>query len=445
MSRRSLRLRLLASAAIAMFAALALAWVGLTFLFARHVERRAADDLIEEATAIVAELSVAPDGEIILTNPPADPRFNTPASGVYWQASNDRDIERSRSLWDQALDRRSDARTDEWNRRTADGLFERRVLIVERRVQVSAGRSPVLVQVARDAKGLYIARSEFGRELAVSLTVLWLALSLAAWVQVNAGLRPLRRLRSDIAGLKRRSDARLAAEYPIEIQPLIESINALADAREADVRRARQRAADLAHAMKTPIAALSAQSRQLASNGASTEGIDRAIASVAATVETELARARAAASRQQARIASASPAAVVRKLIAVLERTEKGGKTDFEVELPELFRLRLDESDLMEMLGALIENACRHARLRVRVSGGEAGEGGVIVIEDDGPGMTAEQIAHVAMRGSRLDEREGGHGLGISIASELIEATEGKLTMGTASTGGLRVELRWVD
>ncbi|MCP3731028.1 sensor histidine kinase [Sphingomonas sp. MG17] len=445
MKRRSLRLRLLGSAAVAIFGALALAWLGLTFLFARHVERRAADDLTEEATAIVAGLSVAANGEIILANPPADPRFGTPASGLYWQASNGGELERSRSLWDQELDRRVEARADRWTRRMATGAFERRVLIVERRVQVSAGSAPLLVQVARDAKGLYIARAEFGRELALSLALLWLVLSLAAWVQVNAGLRPLRRLRTEVLGLKRKSDARLADEYPSEVDPLIESINALAAAREADVRRARQRAADLAHAMKTPIAALSAQSRQLAAGGASTEGIDRAIASVAATVETELARARAAASRQQARAAVASPAQVARRLVAVLERTEKGGLTDFEVALPDDYRLRLDESDLTEILGALLENACRYARRSVRVSGRPEAEGGSIVIDDDGPGMTAAQIAQVTARGSRLDEREGGHGLGISIASELTDATEGTLTMSASPAGGLRVELRWID
>ncbi len=445
MKAYSLRLRLLAGAAIAIFAALALAWIALTFLFARHVERRAADDLREEAVAIVAGLTVSASGEIVLAHSPADPRFNTPASGLYWQVSGASELKRSRSLWDQELDRVGAVEQARWTHRFAKGAFEARVLMVERQVQVTKGSAPLRVQVARDGKGLHTARIEFGRELGAFLVLLWLTLSLAAWIQVNAGLRPLGRLGSEVLMLRNRSDARLPSDYPSEVAPLIDSINALAEARETDVRRARQRAADLAHAMKTPIAALAAQSRQLAAQGSATEGIDRAIASVAAAVEAELARARAATSRRQARAAIANPGAVVDRLIAVLDRTEKGSRTDFEIALPDDFRLRLDESDLTEMLGALLENACRHAHRKVRVSGGPAGEGGVIVIDDDGPGMSRDEIAHVMRRGIRLDEREGGHGLGISIASELADATEASLDMGTSPARGLRVTLRWRD
>lgn len=446
MKAYSLRLRLLGAAAVAIFLALALAWVGLSYLFGRHVERRVEEDLRREAIAIVAGLDVSPSGEILLARQPVDPRFQTPASGLYWQVSSARDVERSRSLWDQELDRNSQADATRWSDRAIRGPFERGVFVVERRVKVTAESTPLLVQVGQDGKDLHRARVEFGRELGAFLILLWLVLSAAAWVQVSAGLRPLKRLRADVLALRRRPDERLSADYPSEVAPLIDSINALAEARENDVRRARQRAADLAHAMKTPIAALSAQSRQLATDGeAGTEGLDRAIASVSAAVEAELARSRAAASRQQARSALANPASVARRLIAVLERTEKGERTDFLVELPEDFRLRLDESDLTEMLGALIENACRHARRSVVVSGGPDGEGGRITIDDDGPGLTEDEIARVTGRGIRLDERGGGHGLGVSIASELAEATEGALNMSRAPIGGLRVELIWAD
>ena len=140
-----------------------------------------------------------------------------------------------------------------------------------------------------------------------------------------------------------------------------------------------------------------------------------------------------------------NPAAVAQRLIAVLERTEKGMRTDFVVDLSDDFRLRLDETDLTEILGALLENATKFARIEVRVTGGQQGEGGTICIDDDGPGLTEEEASRVLGRGIRLDERGGGHGLGVSIARELADATDGTLSLQRADIGGLRAKLVWVD
>jgi signal transduction histidine kinase len=429
---------------VAIFIALSLSWFAMTLLFARHVERRVENDLRREATQVVAGITLAKDGGFDIVRAPTDSRFATPASGLYWQASMGQTVHRSRSLWDQELDRGGPAAGNAWSLRLAHGPFEKRVLIVERLVRPDPRAAPVLVQVGQDNLALHVSQVEFGKELALFLALLWLVLSAAAWLQVGVGLRAFARLRSDVMQVKRHPGERLSSHYPAEVAPLIEAINDLAQAREDDVRRARQRAADLAHAMKTPIAALSAQSRQLAggSNG-STQGLDRAIASVAAAVEAELARARAAASRSVARSAVADPATVARRLVAVLERTDKGMRTDFIVDFEDGFKLRVDEADLTEILGALVENATHFARRTVLISGKAIGEGGAIRIEDDGPGLDPDEAARVLARGIRLDERSGGHGLGMSIARELTEATEGELTLGRAELGGLCAELRW--
>lgn len=442
-----MRLRLLVGATAAIFVALTVAWFVMTFIFTHHIERRMEIDLRRDATQLVAAISQSADGRFDVADPPRDKRFDTPASGLYWQVSTPRQVVRSRSLWDQEIDRDSPAGFSGWRLRPEHGPFERKIFIVERRVRPGpAGAPAILIQVAQNAHGVHEARAEFGRELGVFLLLLWIVLSLAAWFQVHIGLRSLGKLRAEVVALKRRPDERLSSHYPREIAPLIEAINGLADAREADVRRARQRSADLAHAMKTPIAAMSAQSRRVAEGGGvTTEGLDRAIASIAAAVEAELARARAAAGRQSAGAATAHPASAVRGLIAVLERTEKGMRTDFIADIDESLRLRLDEGDLTEIIGALLENACRFARRQVLITGRIVGDGGAVVIEDDGPGMTDEDISRVMGRGVRLDERSGGHGLGLSIAGDLVEATGGMLTLGRAAIGGLRAELSWSD
>lgn len=444
MIANSLRLRLLGGAAVAIFAALALAWLVMTLLFARHIERRVADELTRDARQLVAGLSVDTSGHPMLRQRPSDPRFVTPASGLYWQITTPREAERSRSLWDQSLPGSASATADDWQTRQADGPFDKRILLLERVVRPEDSTRDVLVQVAVDMESLEQASDAFGRELALFLALLWLGLSAAAWVQVHLGLRPLTALRRELTALRHNPAARLNARYPGEVQPLTDAINELASAREADLRRARQRAADLAHALKTPLAALAAQSRLVRNgDGAAADGLDRVIAAVGAAVEAELARARAAASRHAGAVSEATPLVVVEQLVAVLERTEKGMRVDYDIALPETLRVAVAADDLSEILGTILENAVRFARRGIRVSGAAEADSVWLRVEDDGPGIAADRAAEALIRGRRLDEAGGGHGMGLAIARELVEATGGEITLGTAETGGLQVELRW--
>jgi len=136
------------------------------------------------------------------------------------------------------------------------------VLLLERTVRPDRKGAPVLVQLAQDLASIRQSRQEFGRELALFLLLLWAVLLAAAWAQVQLGLRPLARVREELANLRQNPEQRLRAQHPSEIEPLTTAINALADAREKDLAAARRRAADLAHGLKTPLAALSAQSRR---------------------------------------------------------------------------------------------------------------------------------------------------------------------------------------
>jgi signal transduction histidine kinase len=273
--------------------------------------------------------------------------------------------------------------------------------------------------------------------------LLWIILAGAAWVQVQLGLRPLERVRRELDHLRDSPAKRLELEHPPEIEPLTTAINALADAREKDLQLARQRAADLAHALKTPLAALSAQSRRAREAGAAeaADGLDRAIAAASSTVESELARARAATMRQRPRGVSAAALPVIERVIGVIERTDFGAERVFEVDVPAQLAVPLEASDLAELMGALIENAARFARRRVRVSASAPPVR--IDVEDDGPGVGSERAEEALARGGRLDETGPGHGFGLSIARELAEAAGGSLDMNKASLGGLRVTIHW--
>lgn len=443
MNLRSLRFRLLAGGAVAVAAALIAAWFFLTLLFEHHLERRLADELQRDGVRLVAGLTVTPTGALTVAEGPRDERFTLPASGLYWQAASAHAMLRSRSLWDQALPTSSQAQADEWSERIVAGPYEPRIVLLERRILLGGGKVPVLVQIGQDAQMVTSAAREFGRELAIFLAILWLALSLAAWAQVALGLRPLARLRTALDRLRRSPSERLAAEGPAEVQPLVDAINALADAREADLDRARRRAADLAHGLKTPLAALAAQSRRARADGAieAADGLDRAIAAVRAAIEGELARTRIASVRREEGL-SCPARAIAEQVVAVLERTEHGETLAFDVDLPDTLRLPLAPEDLIELLGAAAENAARYARRRVRISGQDDGDRLSLRIDDDGPGIAAQDADAALERGARLD-RAGGHGLGLAIVRDVAEATGGAVSLGRSELGGLCVEIGW--
>lgn len=442
---RSLRWRLLLGAATAILAALAVAWLFMTLLFERHLEARLQTEMARDGQRLAAVLSFDATGAIVIASDPlSDPRLQAPGSGFYWQLSNTAGSVLSRSLWDQTLDRTSSARATEWRLRRAPGPFEEPVFILERTISPDAGKPPVLVQLAQNAADLVSARDEFGRELAAFLGVLWLVLSVAAWLQVVLGLRPLSDIPKDVATLRENPTARLPAARLTEIQPLTDAINAMAEAREHDVTRGRQRAADLAHGLKTPIAALEAQSRKARNAGAAeaADGLDRVITSVRAAIEAELARSRiATAATGPAGRARVLP--TVEQLITVLEHTEAGGRIAFTVDVPGDIRAPLRAEDLAELLGAVLENAVRYARRRVWITGHEDSSGVRLTVSDDGPGIAADQRQRALVRGERLDQASSGSGLGLAIASELAEATGGRVMVADAAPEGLAITFSW--
>jgi signal transduction histidine kinase len=437
--------RLLLGAAVAIFLALAAAWVAMTLLFERHIERRVRAELIRDGMQLAANLSIASDGAPLLGREPGDLRFAEPASGLYWQVTTARGSLASRSLWDQSLPASPTAGARDWSTRFIRGPFEEQLMVVERIVKPERDGPAVLLQLASENKSLHEARREFGAELAVFLVLLWAILAAAAWTQVALGLRPLARIRNEVDALKRSPRERLAAAPVQEVEPLVRAINELADAREKDLTRARRRAADLAHALKTPLAAIAAQSRRAREAGAAdaADGLEHAIQAASAAVDRELARSRAAAIRAAPGEGSALVLPVVEAVVGVVERAEFVAQVVFEVNVPADLTVPVAAEDLLELAGALIENAARYARRRVLIDGTRAAESCVLSVEDDGPGIDPAQMAEAFARGARLDEAGGGHGLGLAIARDLAEATGAQISLSRSALGGLKVAIAW--
>ncbi|WP_299439736.1 HAMP domain-containing sensor histidine kinase [uncultured Rhodospira sp.] len=443
LSLSSVRLRLMAAGAVSIAAALVLAGLGLALLFERHVERRAVAELSDHLDQVIAGLDRTADGALIETRLPADPRFGQPLSGLYWQVNAGTEVLRSRSLWDSRLTLPDDVLADgQVHEHTLTGPAGEEVLTLERRVTLPdrLGGTAARVAVALDRADLRAATAAFVTDLMPYLAVLGLGLIAASWVQITVGLRPLAAIRARVEAVRSGRATRLGTDFPDEVRPLAAEVDGLLAAREEDVRRARARAADLAHGLKTPLQVLAGDVERLRARGETVEAdeIEQVATAMRRHVERELARARLAAGITPA---TCRPAEVVDRVVGVVRRTPDGARLTWRQEVPTGLVAPIDADDLTEVLGALIENAARHAGSTVTVAGWRDGEGVVLSVADDGPGIPAERRAVMLDRGQRLDMAGDGSGLGLAIAQDILAAWGGTLVLDDAPSGGLMVRL----
>lgn len=438
MTARSLRLRLILAGIAAILLALTLAGFGISLLFERHVSRSLSDDLGVDLKQMLASVDVDANDHLILPRQPGDPRFATPLSGLYWQISDSHgEMLRSRSLWDATLPLADDPiQPGEVHVHRLPGPGGTRLLVAERLATLSSGARPRIIRLAvgADLARVAAAGRAFDRDMALALAFLALVLGAATSAQVLLGLRPLKRLRHAVAEIRAGNTSRLSADAPLEVRPLVEEVNALLDARQREIEASRGRAADLAHGLKTPLAALMSDARRLRQQGQDriATDIEEVAQSMTRHVDRELARARLGGSRRAGDVITTELAPLVRGLFATIARTPVGAAITFETDGIEAAWLPFERADLAEVLGNLIDNAARHAHSRVRL----VFMSGCLSVEDDGPGLDADERMAVLQRGVRLDER-GSAGLGLALVQEVLDAYGWRLQLDASPLGGL--------
>lgn len=307
-----------------------------------------------------------------------------------------------------------------------------------RRLETQRQGKPVMITVIASSvlidEPLGRARVAVYRSLALFIFVLVVTSAL----QLRYGLRPLRRLGKELLQIRNGDLARLPQQQPAELAPLVEQINALIALNNAGLEAARMHAANLAHSVKTPLSSLMLQ---LEHEGAGAES--RAlVANISQRVTHHLKRARNGAGRIGTRQgADAWP--LVQAILPVLASIPHSAAVCIDNQLAQPTQLGVDPEDLAELLGNLLENACRYAGARVIVHALDEGAERAIVIEDDGPGIPAADLARVLQAGVRLDEVTPGYGFGLAIVHELVGLYGGTLVLDRSpSLGGLRATLR---
>jgi len=444
MSAKSLRLRLLVAAAISLIIALLLAGVALVGVFERYVVRRLGSELDTYVRQLAANVSLSSDGSLQISRPLADPRFEAPMSGLYWQVSDDATGAklRSRSLWDHVIELPDDPlKPGGVHRHDLPGPNGETLYVSERGVIFSAGDAKHLMRIIAgiNRKEIIEARSEFAGDVAQSLAILAAVLLIAAWGQIAIGLRPLEAVRRSANAVRSGEQKTLLVDGPEEIMPLVSELNSLLETKAKTIEAAKARAANLAHARKTPLTVLATDAERLSRKG-ETE-IARELQDLAfgmrRHIDRELSRARlqsAAATADQ----STAVREVINGVVRTLSRSPKGATVSWKIDIASDARTSLPDEEATELFGVLLDNALKWSRSEIHIF--EVGDGShCVIIQDDGPGVSPDQLARLGQRGMRLDESIEGSGLGLSIAADILEAFGGDIKFRMRQPHGLQV------
>ncbi|MDO8876155.1 MAG: sensor histidine kinase [Pseudolabrys sp.] len=453
MRANSLALRLFVSATAWTVVILLITGVVLSSLYREAVERAFDRRLGVYLRTLVADVA-SPD-ETGDKTPPAlgEPLFELPLSGWYWQVTRAdagrSDVRASRSLWDGGLPRLQDlgiaAGPDGSRQGYATGPEDQRLRLVERNIDLG-DEGQFLVVVAGDAAEIKDETRSFDQALMLTFAILAAVLLVTTMFQVRFGLAPLKRITGSLAAIRSGTAERLAGKFPEEIAPLARETNALIDANKEIVERARTHVGNLAHALKTPLSVMVNEANARGGDPLALKVLEQA-AIMRDQVTRHLERARLAARLTViGTVTDVTP--VVTALARTMEKIHRDRDIVIEVRGGEAARFRGERADLEEMVGNLVDNACKWATSRVTIEvlreRREAmSEDQVvrIIVDDDGRGLSASEREQAGRRGRRLDETKPGSGLGLSIVVELAGLYGGDLKLGTAPLGGLRAEL----
>ncbi|ACI93690.1 two-component sensor histidine kinase [Afipia carboxidovorans OM5] len=454
MRANSLATRLFLSATVWVVLILTVTGFALSSLYKHSVERAFDRRLNLYLRTLIAEVGSPDDQKNPEKSIPAlgEPLFELPLSGWYWQIESvdpsKQDARASRSLWDATLpqlDEKIPLSPLGVRLGYVKGPEDQNLRVVERPIDLGS-EGTYLVTVAGDAGEIFAETRLFDWYLGSTFVALTVVLLLTTLFQVRFGLAPLKRISNSLADIRSGKAERLEGRFPVEIAPLARETNALLDANRAIVERARTHVGNLAHALKTPLSVIINEANTRHADPFAGKILEQG-AIMRNQVAHHLERARIAARLTVvATVTDIEP--VLDALVRTMEKIHRDRGIVLDWEAPEGAKFRGERQDLEEMVGNLVDNACKWATHKVRIAvsvvppqPGELNPMLKIVVDDDGRGLSATERGQAARRGQRLDESKPGSGLGLAIVVDLAGLYGGSLKLDDAPIGGLRAEL----
>ncbi|MCB2080497.1 MAG: HAMP domain-containing histidine kinase [Novosphingobium sp.] len=392
-------------------------------------------------TAMVGSAEIGPDGEVFFNRPLGDQRFLEPNSGLYWQIRGEGHEDfPSRSLWDRSLDVRTDHFDSKPHVYDSDQFRGEPLRVMERSIILPGSDTKWWFTVAASREELDFQITNIRSILSYSFMILGLGLFLMAGLQTWYGLYPLRHVRRAIQKMRRTGANRMTEPLPLEVQPLVEELNALLSHTEKQAEEARTHAGNLAHALKTPLTVVMNAATAKAPDLSDT--VIREAAVMRRQVDHHLARARAVG-RRAAGHSRANVCDSVEAVLRAVGRLYEGARFDLDGKRDAL--VAIERQDLEEILGNVIENAAKYGGGSVFVSIDQTDESDFceIWVEDDGAGIPEAERPRIFDRGARLDTGKPGTGLGLAIVRDVVEIYGGTVELGESEDlGGLLVRIR---
>ncbi len=395
--------------------------------------------LEHDAEALLAAWEVAPGGGRTLDLSFVNPVYLQPLSGHYYRIDSGGQAHFSRSLWDESLPPPPPSNHAK-SRRRVPGPASQDLLVTSHSYRKSGHE--VVLSVAEDLSPLRSGLVLLQQASAGLIIVLALVTLAAQQLAIRRGLAPLARAQEQLRQLQAGKLTSLDEEAPCEVRPLVREINRLASVLEQRLQRSRNALGNLAHGIKTPLTALQRllDAPSLAQQSALRGDLERQLLRIRELTERELRRARIAGGGILGQRVELG--AEVESLVQVLTQVHFQKQLSIELRIPVNTDLACDRDDLLELLGNLLDNACKWARSRVRVTASTDAAVCHISIEDDGPGIALQQAEALLQRGVRLDESQEGHGLGLAIVSDIVDQYGATLALEhSQALGGLEARV----
>ena len=444
---KSLSGRLLLSATVVIVLALLATGTVMDFALRRFIQGQVDGRLDGQILSVTDALRTAPDGTLRLEHTVDGPPFERPLSGWYWEVLAPGPVLRSQSLLSYDFVLAQPMVEDHPRPVAVDGTgpfqdrppshdpprFDEKLRVRVKRIAI--GARAVTIAASAPLQALAGPLHEALTPLFVTLVLLAGALIGGVLLQVRLGLRPLALLQAELAGVIGGRAERITGPQPSEIAPLVRELNTLLDQNAANLERARRHVANLAHGLKTPLATLALAFEESACDP--TGQLLPLVTTMDRRIRHHLMRARTAAlggaERSRALLASR-----VADHVAVFAKLYADKALDFSTEIGSDAAVACETQDLDEMLGNLLDNACKWAQHRVVITAIARGTTVTLAIEDDGPGLSGEQAVAMMRPGQRIDESAPGYGFGLPITRELAELYGGSVHLQRSGLGGLR-------
>ena len=391
-------------------------------------------------TGMVGSAEIGPDGEVFFNRPLGDQRFLEPNSGLYWQIRGEGHEDfPSRSLWDRSLEVHGDHFDAEPHVFDSNQFAREPLRVMERSIILPGSDTQWWFTVAASREELDEQIANIRSILVYSFLVLGVGLLFMAGLQTWYGLFPLRHVRQAIQKMRTTGENRLTEPLPLEVEPLVDELNALLAHTERQAEEARTHAGNLAHALKTPLTVVMNAATAKAPDLSDT--VIREAAVMRRQVDHHLARARAVG-RRAAGLSRANVCESVEAVLRAVTRLYENAR--FDLDGNKESNVALERQDLEEILGNLIENAAKYGggSVFVTIDAGDDPAYCETWIEDDGVGIPLAERDRIFDRGARLDTGKPGTGLGLAIVRDVAEIYGGSVELDESEDlGGLLVRL----